>query len=329
MDAGCETPDPRVFEVPEADAGSRLDVFVAAHEDDISRAAAQRLIRDQHVLLNGTGAKPSTLVSGGDLVQVTLPPPETREIAPEPIPLTIAYEDDDIIVIDKSSGMVVHPAPGNWSGTLVNALLAHCGQLSRAGGATRPGIVHRLDKDTSGLMVVAKTDVAHRSLAAQIQERQVARVYWALVWGGDLPDGGRIDAAVGRHPVDRKKMAVLSATGRPATTRYRTLERFERTQICLVEARLLTGRTHQIRVHFSHLGHSVVGDPTYGKQRRLRKGAPRAVVEALAVLNGQALHARRLELDHPRTGERLKLTAEPPEDFSALLDALRQDTESQ
>ncbi|MGD8239288.1 MAG: RluA family pseudouridine synthase [Armatimonadota bacterium] len=324
MSASSEPDEPRRYQVTEADTGARLDVFVATRAQDISRAAAQRLIRDENVLLNGKRAKPSTSVAAGDTVQVTVPSPEPATVRPQPIPLSVAYEDDDLIVIDKPSGMVVHPAPGNWDRTLVNALLHHCTGLARGGGPTRRGVVHRLDKDTSGLLVVAKTDLAHRGLTAQIQERTAERVYWAIVWGSDLPDGGRIDAAIGRHPVHRKKMAVLSGTGRRAATRYRTLERFGRTRMSLVEVRLLTGRTHQIRVHFAHIGHPVVGDPTYGRQRRLRRSAPQAVVEALSALDGQALHARALAFDHPGTGERLRLTADPPDDFAALLAALRE-----
>ncbi len=312
----------RQYEVAEEDGAMRLDVFVATHADDISRAAAQRLIREESVLVNGERAKPSTAVAPGDVVRVVVPQPEPLDVTPEPIPLRIVYEDEDIIVIDKPSGLVVHPAPGNWHGTLVNALLWHCERLSRAGGATRPGIVHRLDKHTSGLLVVAKTDFAYRKLAAHIQHRRVERRYWALAWGSDLPESGRIDAAVGRHPVDRKRMAVLTATGRPAATRYVVLERFD--QISLVQVRLLTGRTHQIRVHFAHIGHPVVGDPTYGRQRRLRRSAPEAVAVAVSALDGQALHARRLDFQHPRTGKPLTFTADVPDDFAALLRALRE-----
>ena len=322
MSIGATAAEPRLFSVTERDAGTRLDVFVAAQVEELSRAAAQRLIRDEHALLNGRPAKPSATVAAGDEVQVTVPPPEPTDVAPEPIPLRIAYEDDDLVVVDKPSGMVTHPAPGNWSGTLVNALLWHCKELSGVGGKLRRGIVHRLDKHTSGLLVVAKTDLAHRRLAAQIQERRVERLYQALVWGADVPESGQIEAAIGRHPVDRKRMAVLTASGRPAATRFRVLERFD--EMCFVEARLLTGRTHQIRVHFAHIGHPVVGDPTYGRQRLLRGGASEAVARALSALDGQALHAARLEFDHPRTGERLKLAADLPQDFAELLAALRQ-----
>ena len=310
---------PDTFTVPPEDAGRRLDVVVARHRPEFSRSAVQRLIRDGHLLLDGQPARPSTKVRGGSALELRLPPPAPTAAVAENIPLDVIYEDRDLIVVNKPAGLVVHPAAGHAGGTLVNALLAHCDDLSGIGGELRPGIIHRLDKDTSGLLVAAKNDLAHRALAAQIKARTARREYWALVWGVPSPASGEVDLPIGRHPVERKKMAV--GAGRAALTRYRVLEGFGR--LSLVECRLATGRTHQIRVHLSHLGHPVVGDPVYGRRRPDSLGLPDPLVALIRALPGQALHARSLGFTHPRTGLLLDFEAPPPAAFQALLDWLR------
>ena len=303
------------------EAGCRLDALLADRVPGLSRAAAQRLIRDGRVTLNGEPSKPSRKVAEGDQIEVVVPAPQLVAVEAEAIALDIVYEDADVVVVNKPPGMVVHPAAGNPTHTLVNALLAHCRDLSGIGGHLRPGIVHRLDKETSGLLVVAKNDLAHRSLAEQIQARTAQRRYWAIVWNGGLAESGGIEAAVGRSPTNRKKMAVLQVGGRQAATEYRVLKRFG--ALALVEASLRTGRTHQIRVHFSHIGHPVVGDPLYGGKRLRSSDLPPQVREAIHALPGQALHARALQFRHPRTGEELAFSAEPPPPFAGLLEALR------
>lgn len=309
-----------MLHVPAGIADVRLDVAVARLCPELSRAAAQRLIREGNVLLNGRASKPSESVHTGDELQVTIPPPVEAAARPQPIALDIVYEDEDIVVVNKPSGMVVHPGAGNPDGTLVNALLHHCRGLAGVGGELRPGIVHRLDKETSGLLVAAKNDAAYRSLQRQIQARTAVREYWALVWGCVENDEGRIEAPIGRHPKHRQKMAANVPHARNAVTDYQVLERFER--MTLVQVRLQTGRTHQVRVHFAHIGHPVVGDPVYGRGGRTSALA-QPVRERVACLHGQALHARRLCFDHPRTGERLEFEAPLPGDFSSLLDVLR------
>ncbi|MDI3281180.1 MAG: RluA family pseudouridine synthase [Bacillota bacterium] len=291
-------------------AGSRLDVFLAAHHLVPSRSAAQRLIEGGRVLVDGAAVrKPSYRLRPGERVEVRLPPPAPVEVVPEEIPLDILYEDEDLVVVNKPRGMPVHPGAGRSSGTLVNALLAHCRDLSGVGGALRPGIVHRLDKDTTGLLVVAKHDAAHLHLARQIKERRVTRIYLALVHGRLPAAEGKIEAPIGRHPVARKKMAVVARRGRAALTYYRVLEEWAR--FSLLEVKLGTGRTHQIRVHLAYLGHPVAGDPTYGRRR------------AELGLEGQALHAAVLGFCHPRTGEYVEFSAPPPEDFQRALALLR------
>jgi len=325
-----EEAEEQSYHVPAELGGQRLDQAVAQLGEDLSRAAAQRLIAEGLCLLNGKPAKPSERVRAGDRIVLTLPPPTPTDVAPEAIPLKVVFEDAHLIVIDKPSGMVVHPAAGNPRGTLVNALLGHCTDLSGIGGELRPGIVHRLDKETSGLLVAAKSDAAHRGLAQQIAERTAKRTYWALVWGAPTPAEGLVSAPIARHPRQRQMMAVVPG-GREATTHYRVLEELQvgtergkhaRTA-SLLELDLETGRTHQIRVHMSHLGHPVLGDPVYGKQRPLPQSASEALRTALANLQGQALHARRLRFVHPVTGEPLAFEAEPPEDFMRVLEALR------
>lgn len=320
MSRGADDRQVQRRQVGPEQAGQRLDVFVAGACPDLSRAAAQRLIREGRVLLDGETAKPSRPVSAGSLVQVEIPPPRPYRARPEPIPLDVVYEDADLVVVNKPVGMVVHPAAGNWEGTLVNALLAHCGDLAGIGGELRPGIVHRLDKDTSGLIVAAKNDHAHRHLQRQISRRTAERRYRALCWGADMPEELEVDASIGRHPRHRQRMAVLPHGGRPARTALKLLRALP--PMALVEARLRTGRTHQIRVHLHHIGHAVVGDPVYGRAWRLPRGSSPALRQALEALPGQALHARLLSFEHPRTGQQMRFEAELPVHFRRLLAAL-------
>ena len=304
--------------VTEGEVGLRLDSLLAT-DPAISRSAAARLIEEGAVTVNGELPKRRYLVRCGDLIEVSLPEPEPAEALPEDIPLSVVYEDADIIVIDKPKGMVVHPAPGNPSGTLVNALLYHChGELSGIGGIERPGIVHRIDKDTSGLLVAAKNDAAHHTLCAALERHEVRREYRALVNGGFRDDGGTVDLPIGRHPTDRKRMAVLRegmGRSREAITHFRVLERFS--GITYLALELETGRTHQIRVHMSHLSHPLLGDEVYGG------GHTPFERRHAALLSGQCLHAARLHLRHPRTGEEMTFESPLPEEFSRLLEILR------
>ena len=307
----------------ESAAGMRLDAYLARGDEDfpaVSRSAAAKLIAEGNVLLNGKPADKNDRLAPGDLIEITLPEPEPIDAAPEDIPLAVVYEDRDLIVINKPSGMVVHPAPGNLSGTLVNALLYHCkGELSGINGALRPGIVHRIDKQTSGLLVAAKNDETHRKLAAQLEGHHITREYHALVQGGFADDTGTIDLPIGRHPVDRKRMAVIrdGHTSRPAVTHYTVRERFG--DVTYLVLRLETGRTHQIRVHLSSIGHPLLGDVTYGGG----KTAFERKHEKL--LDGQCLHAARLTFTHPRTGEEMTFSCPLPPDFEALLGILRRE----
>ena len=289
--------------------GERLDVFLARMDGTLSRSRIQKLIMDGNVTVDGKKAKASLRLSADATVAVVLPEPEATDIAPEKIPLDILYEDEDVIVVNKARGMVVHPAAGVSRGTLVNALLAHCKDLSGINGALRPGIVHRLDKDTSGVMIAAKNDAAHRSLAEQIQEKTAKRVYWAILTGNIAEAEGVIHGAIGRNPKDRQKMAVVRENGKDATTKFRVLERFG--AYTLAECRLMTGRTHQIRVHMAYIGHPVLGDPKYGAKK-----CPFSI-------EGQALHSKTLMFTHPRTGERMEFEAPLPEDMQMILDELR------
>jgi len=316
--------------VVEESGGERLDVYLAARIADLSRSSLQRLIDAAHVLVNASPARPSYKVQPGDRISVTVPPPEPSDIAPEQIALDILYEDDQIIVVNKPKGMTVHPAPGSKHGTLVNAILAHSDDLSGIGGVERPGIVHRLDKDTSGLLVVAKTDAAHACLQEQLQGRTAERRYLALVWGEAKFNEAVVDAPIGRHPTDRQRMAVIKETGRyrarEAVTNLRVLERLD--GFTLLEAKLDTGRTHQIRVHCSFIGHPVVGDPVYGGTTRALptsygKQEHRELAALIDGLQGQALHAYSLAFDHPTARQRMAFEAPLPSDIAALLDWLR------
>lgn len=297
------------FEVDGVLAGKRLDVFLASESSDLTRSYIQKLITNGLVSVNGSPAKPSYRVKEGDVVILRLPPPEGLELRPEPIPLDICYEDDDVVVVNKPRGMVVHPGAGNFSGTLVNALLYHCRDLSGINGVLRPGIVHRLDKFTSGLLVVAKNDASHLELARQLKERRVKRRYIALVHGRVKNQCGTVDAPIGRDPKNRQKMAVVFKNSRPAVTHYRVMEYFH--MYTLLEVRLETGRTHQIRVHMSYIGHPVAGDDKYGPSK-----------PSLG-LTGQFLHAASLGFYHPKTSVYMEFEAPLPEELAAVLSRLK------
>ena len=328
-----------------ADPPPRLDKALSRDvpaQEDLSRSRLARLIAEGHVRRAGTVVTDAKArVAEGDEIEITLPPAAETHIAAEAIPLSVVWEDDDLIVIDKPAGMVVHPAPGSGAGTLVNALLHHCGDtLSGVGGEKRPGIVHRIDKDTSGLLVVAKTDRAHHGLAKQFEKHTAERRYLAVchglpseadprlhgVKGTSFEPGGvlRITTQLARHKTDRQRQAVLFHSGRHAVTRVRVLQAFGTPPVAaLVECRLETGRTHQIRVHMAHIGHGLIGDATYGGRRKLaEKAVGRAGAEAAAAFPRQALHAASLGFDHPVTGERLIFDSPPPEDMAALIAAL-------
>ncbi len=309
----------REFSVPPELEGSRLDRCLAALDESWSRSRARHLIDAGRVLLNGRFAKAAAPVTVGDVIVVDEPSPPSTELEPEAIPLDILYEDDDVLVLDKPPDLVIHPAAGRSSGTLVNALLEHCSELSSIAGAERPGIVHRLDRDTSGLMVVAKSERAHLALSLAFRRRQVRKVYLAVCYGEPTPGEGVIDAPIGRHPSQRQRMAVV-AQGRSARTLYTVQERFRGT--ALVSCRPVTGRTHQIRVHMAHIGHAIVGDPTYaGRQWRNLEVARHAA--ACRSFPRQALHAHQLGFVHPVSGEELQFSSPLPEDIAALIAVLR------
>ena len=289
--------------------GERLDAFLARSVPDLTRSAAQRLLERGAVTLRGRAAKKNDKTRPGDRLTVCLPEPQPVDLVPQNIPLDVIYEDDDVIVVSKPVGLVVHPAPGHPDGTLVNALLYHCGtSLSGINGELRPGIVHRIDRDTSGLIVAAKNDRAHLALAAQLQDHSLARVYEAVAVGGFREDCGTVDAPIGRHPVDRKKMAVDRKNGREAVTHWSVLARYP--GYTHVECRLETGRTHQIRVHLASIGHPLLGDTVYGSKK------------PWPGLAGQCLHARRLRFVHPSTGEPLELECPLPDWFRDVLEKL-------
>lgn len=289
--------------------GLRIDVLLAKRFPELSRSHLQKLIADDLVTVNGKLIKANYKVQAEDSIRIIFPEAKPVEIAAEAIPLDILYEDADIIVINKPRGMVVHPAAGNYAGTLVNALLEHCQDLSGINGEIRPGIVHRLDKDTSGVMVAAKNDRAHIALAEQIKNRTASRKYIAIVHGTIAEEQGIINAPIGRHPSDRKKMAVTFSNSKEAITRFRVIERF--INYTLVECKLQTGRTHQIRVHMQYIGHPVVGDPKYGPEKKR------------FAISGQALHSAELSLKHPVSGEELLFTAPVPPDMADILTKLK------
>lgn len=302
IEAGLET-----VTAEAEDAGTRADVFLAA-KLGVSRSNMQKLLEDGRVKRGEKIIKANYKVRAGEMFVVDIPEPEPIEAVPENILLDIIYEDDDVVVLNKARGMVVHPAPGNYTGTLVNALLYHCSNLSGINSAIRPGIVHRLDKDTSGIMIVAKNDAAHISLSQQIQSKTAVRTYLAVVRGNIKTDSGTIETQIARDKTDRKKMAVVKEGGRDAITDYKVLERFGK--YTLVRCKLRTGRTHQIRVHMEYLGYPLVGDPKYSPMK-----TPFGI-------KGQALHSHTLEFTHPRTGERMKFEAPLPEDMHKIITRL-------
>lgn len=300
-------------------SGERIDKFLSG-EEGITRSAAVKLVEEGRVLVDGKTVAKNYKLRGGETVTVEYPEAEDTDAIPQNIPLDIVYEDDDIIVINKPSGMVVHPAPGNPKGTLVNALLYHCGaSLSGIGGVARPGIVHRIDKDTSGLLVVAKNDRAHLSLSGQLKDHSVSRIYYAVVCGNIKEDNGTVDAPIGRNPNDRKKMAVIrdvsNKSARQAITHYTVLERYP--GFNLIKCKLETGRTHQIRVHMASIGHPILGDPVYGGEGT---NFARANKE---ILSGQCLHAKELHLIHPTSGKDMIFECELPENLKKVIEKLR------
>ena len=307
-----------VIDLPPERRGERLDQALAALLPGQSRAAVQRLLGAGRIVVGEAPGRPAYRVRGGERVVVDLPAAEPSSLVPEPLPVSILFEDADLVVVDKPAGMTVHPGAGARAGTLVHALLYHCRDLSGVGGVERPGIVHRLDRDTTGVLVVAKNDAAHRALAAQFKVRGVRKTYEALVWGRPGP-GGVIDLPIGRHPTARVRMAVRPG-GRPARTAYRLAICYG--PVSMLELHPETGRTHQLRVHLSALGHPIVGDRTYGGAGRDAGVRDRATREALQAYRGLALHARRLELNHPVTGERRAFEAPRPAGLNVLLEAL-------
>ncbi len=303
--------------VPDDSDGVRLDQFLVSVVADQSRSQIQRLIKEGHVLVAGREAKANQLVKVGQAITLDVPEPINPKPQPEPLPLPIHYQDSDIIVVDKPAGMVVHPAAGHAGGTLVNALLHHVDDLSGIGGEKRPGIVHRLDRGTSGLMVVAKHDKAHEELARQFHDREVEKAYLALVWG-EVMAGRRIDAPIGRDPANRKKMSARARRTREAVTRIVRAEHFGRT-LTLAQVAIYTGRTHQIRVHLSAIGHPIVGDSLYGGVHRRVPGDLRAVTH----LERPFLHAAQLVFKHPIDGRRMEFQSDLPDDLQRVLDELR------
>lgn len=311
--------DRYIFQATPADEGERLDKFIASRAPQLSRSGAQRLIEEGMALISGKRVKAGHKMRSGEAVELKVPEPRPPRVEPEPIPLSILYEDDHLLVVDKPAGMVVHPGPGNYSGTLVNALLHHCRGLSSVGGVQRPGIVHRLDKGTSGLLIVAKDDSSHLRLSEDLKNRRVKRCYEALVAGSIKEDKGFIEAAVGRHKVERKKMAVDAERGRWAFTEYMVLRRF--TACTHLELSLKTGRTHQIRVHMAHIGHPLIGDTTYGHRRALTSAIDDFLKDFYR-RHRPALHAKSIEFYHPVTGDLMSFSSPPPPDMARAIELL-------
>lgn len=298
------------FVVDDINAGKRLDLYISENQSDISRSAVAKLIDNENVLVNFKKCYKSYKVATGDSITVKLDEPVDAEIIAQEIPLDIVYEDDALLVVNKPKGMVVHPAAGNYTDTLVNALMFHCkNSLSGINGVLRPGIVHRIDKDTSGLLIVAKNDTSHSFLAQQIQEHSFTREYVAIVYGNFKDDGGTINAPIGRHPVDRKKMCVTQKNSKNAVTHYKVLERYG--DFTLIRCKLETGRTHQIRVHMAYIGHPIAGDSVYG---------PKKVITSL---QGQCLHAQKIGFVHPVTREYMEFSSEVPDVFSKFIHKLQ------
>ena len=301
--------EPILLRASEESKNQRLDAFLASSLDGLTRSQATRLIESGEVAVNGRAVSKSSKLAGGEDIAVTLPEPEPVEAVPQDIPLDVVYEDADVIVVNKPSGMVVHPAPGHPDGTLVNALLYHCaGTLSGIGGALRPGIVHRIDRDTSGLIIAAKNDAAHQYLSAQLADHTLARTYECIVVGALREDRGTVDAPIARHPTDRKRMAVV-AGGREAVTHWEVIARYP--GYTHVRCRLETGRTHQIRVHMAYIGHPILGDTVYGAKKEVPG------------LTGQCLHAVGLRFLHPRTHEVVELSCPLPDEFTRMLQKIR------
>ncbi len=311
------------FLIPPGQKKIRIDIFLARQVENATRNKVQQAIRDGRVVVNGKIVKSSYSVAPGDKIVVTLPRPPRQAAEAENIPLHIVYEDNDLLVVNKPAGMVTHPAYGNYTGTLVNALLFHSKTLSHGGADARPGIVHRLDKDTSGLLVVAKNDRAHSFLARQFARRTIEREYWALVWGRIADDQGVIEASLGRSKKDRKKVAVVSG-GKQAVTDFNVIRRFQ--YLTLLRLKLRTGRTHQIRVHLAHIGHPVFGDPTYGGRSETWGGLSgkkaQQAANLLKLVRRQALHAKTIGFVHPVSGKMMKFDSELPEDLESVLEAI-------
>lgn len=288
-------------------SGQRLDRYLTARDSSVSRSQMVKWIAEGRVTVDGRSVKPSLNLFGGEQIEIRPPEPVDSDLTPENIPLDVLHEDADLILLNKPAHLVVHPAAGHSTGTLTNALLAHSGKLSTIGGVHRPGIVHRLDKGTSGIMVIAKNDQAHRHLQQQFKDHTIKKIYWTVIWGKILPSKGTIKTKIARHATNRKKFAVHATSGKEAVTHYRILD--SRNGVSLLEIELETGRTHQIRVHLSHLKHAIVGDPLYGRNRKIDAAIP----------DHPLLHARKLELIHPVTKKALKKTAPLPDDFKAFL----------
>lgn len=301
--------DENILEITAKESGDRVDALLARNIEGLSRSAAQRLIDNGHVILNGVPVRKNYKCSSGDQIEISIPQAGELPLVAQDIPLDIAYEDEDLIVINKARGMVVHPAPGHPDGTLVNALLYHCGNsLSGIGGEKRPGIVHRIDKDTSGLLIVAKNDFSHQRLSAQLADRSLSRTYEAVARGTFREASGTVDRPIGRHPIDRKRMAVTDKNSRPAVTHWQLIAQYR--GYAHIRCQLETGRTHQIRVHMASIGHPLLGDYTYGSPSP-EKG-----------LEGQCLHARRIKFIHPRSGEKIQIESSLPSYFLEVLSRL-------
>lgn len=308
------------FDLP----AQRLDSYLSEQLPEISRSQLKKLVEDGRVSIDGHAVKASYKLRGGEQITVALPQPQETSAVAEEIPLDIYHEDQDLIVINKPAGMVVHPAAGHWQGTLVNALLYHCHDLAGIGGELRPGIVHRIDKDTSGLLVAAKNDISHQHLAAQFKQHSITRRYLALVHGIVDQQRGTIDQEIGRHPQQRKKMSVNTRQGRRAVTHWKLLKRYDKVNLSLVECALETGRTHQIRVHFSAAHHPLIADPLYGSRSREAAVKDLPLKRLIATLPGQALHAFKLGFIHPTTGKYLEFSCQMPDTLSRIIDYLDQ-----
>ena len=311
--------------IPEDRQGERLDAFIASVRTELTRSAVQRLVEQGLIRVGGKEVKSSYKLSTGEEVTVSIPPPEPSTATPEDMELNILYEDTDVIVVNKPAGLTVHPGAGINSGTLVNGLLGHCSDLSGIGGEIRPGIVHRIDKDTTGILVVAKNDAAHQGLSAQFSQHTVKRVYYALVFGSPKTDKGRIEGEIGRHPVDRKKMSGNTRHGRHAVTHWNVLARYS--GVSLLKLKLETGRTHQIRVHLSEAKHPLLGDSVYGGDARLGNIKDVKLKALIKELGRQALHAKTLGFIHPSSGDYIEFDSDLPEDMQRILDYLNKSIE--